>query len=194
MVEVHLVGGAVPRVVRPAVDVEQQRQRALALGVADQPALHLGAVGDREVALLADEQLDVGEAAPCSVSTVSAPVARSSATISPNDVGRGERDDGGAARDREPGDDAAVAAEDAGRPGVPEVRAAAVADREQQPAVGGLDRARTRVGRAAGHHVAVEVTREVDGLAAVERDPQQAGVPEPQCPGSRRPAGSRRRR
>ena len=94
--------------------------------------------------------------------------------------GRGEGDDGGAARDREPGDHAAGAGEDRAVL-VPQVRAAAVPDREEQPAVGGLDRAGAGVGRAAGHHVAVEVAGDVDGLAAVERDPQQVGVPEPQA-------------
>jgi hypothetical protein len=59
---------------------------------------------------------------------------------------------------------------------VPQVRAAAVPDREEQPAVLGLDGERAGVRRTAGHHVAVEVTGDVDGLAAVERDPQELGV------------------
>ena len=175
VVEVHLVGGGVPGVVRSAVDVEQEGQRTLALRVADQPGLDLGAVGDREGALLRDEQLEVV------VAVVGQHRLRAGGEVERDDLavrrGGRERHHGGAAGDREPGDDAAGAGEDRSLL-VPQVRAAAVADREEHAAVGGLDRAGAGVRRPAGHHVAVEVAGDVDRVAAVERDADQVGVPE----------------
>ena len=179
MVDVHVVGRAVPRVVRAAVHVEQQRPWPLARGVADQPGLDLGAVGDGERPLLTDEQLDVAEHRP----VLGQHGLGAGREVDGHDlaVRRGcrERHHGGAGGDRESGDHTALAG-DHGTRGVPQVGAPTVPDAEQEPAVGGLDRQRAGVGRAARHHVAVQVADEVDGSAAVERDAHQVGVPEPQ--------------
>jgi hypothetical protein len=43
------------------VDVDQERLATRARGVAQEPAMHLGAVGDLEAALLAREELDPRE-------------------------------------------------------------------------------------------------------------------------------------
>ena len=61
VVQVHLVGGVVPRVVRAAVDVDEKGPGTLLLGVADDPAVHLDAVADREGALGVRVALHVGE-------------------------------------------------------------------------------------------------------------------------------------
>ena len=70
MVQVRRVGGTVPRVVRPAVDVEQHGPGAGRIRVADQPALYGAAVGDRELPLLAKVELDVLPAGTVLASTV----------------------------------------------------------------------------------------------------------------------------
>ena len=61
VVQVHLVGGVVPGVVRAAVDVDEKGPGTLLLGVADHPAVHLDSVADREGALGVRVALHVGE-------------------------------------------------------------------------------------------------------------------------------------
>ena len=121
-------------------------------------------------------------AAPWSVRTVSSPVSRS--TSDDLAVGaRGAESDGRrSARDRKAADDPGRARDDRARlPAVErdrvQVRAPAVADAEDHgAAVAGELRRAARVCGRAGHHVAVERGGQVDRLAAVERQPQQARV------------------
>ena len=62
MVEVHLVGCTVPRVVRAAVNVEEQRLWRRRVRVAHDPAVHDRAVRDRERPLDTRIELDLGKA------------------------------------------------------------------------------------------------------------------------------------
>src|SRR5215470_2682327 len=59
VVDVDLIGGAVPRVVRSAVYIQKQWLRTRGSGVTNQPALHERAVGNRELALLTHQQFDL---------------------------------------------------------------------------------------------------------------------------------------
>ena len=182
MVEVDLVGRAVPGVVRPAVDVEQERLRPGRVRVADEPAVDDGAVGDRELALLAREALDLREGG--AVVGQDRLVARGE--VDEDDLAvrarGGEPDGHRSARDGQAADDPGRARHDRARlPAVErdrvQVRAPAVADAEDhRAAVAGELRRAARICGRAGHHVAVERGGQVDRLAAVERQPQQARV------------------
>ena len=181
VVEVDLVGRGVPGVVRAAVDVDQERQRSRALGVADQPRLHLGAVADGEGALDTLERLDVGE----SSTVLGQHGLGGRGHVDHRELavrrGRAQGDHRQVAGDREPRHDPTCAVEH--RPGVgavgghrPEVGAPALAHAEQDPTVGRLLRQPARVGRGARHHVAVQGAGEVDRDTGVERDAEQPGV------------------
>src|SRR4029077_5236792 len=61
VVEVHLVGGGVPGVVRSTVEGDEKRARAGGLGRAHQPGLDHRAVADAELPGLTPEELDLGE-------------------------------------------------------------------------------------------------------------------------------------
>ena len=117
--------------------------------------------------------------APCAVRTVSVPVARSTVTISPNDVAVASTTAAVATGDRQPGHDPVRAAEDRPRLAAVDVdrvqvRAAAVADAEQH-------------GRAV-----VDQLRQRAGVARARR-PSRCGRAARPGRSARRPAVERRR-
>ena len=168
VVEVDAVRGAVPGVVRAAVDVEQQRLRAGRCGVADHPALH-GRSRRRSRSRATDAGTSSASArlAPCSVRTVSAPDGQVDDDQLTERRRGGEHDDGACRRrptaPRRRGPRRPRPAPGRRREVEPvEVGAAAVADAEQH-AVCVVDELGQRpwVAGAAGHDVAVEPGREV---------------------------------
>ncbi len=179
VVEVHGVGGAVPRVVRAAVDVQQQRPGTAAGGIAQQPAGHDRAVGDGELPFLVGERLEVGRLvrgphfhrSPGDADRRDLPVGRRRGEHDRRRVpGDGHRRHGGSAAT---GEEPRFAS-----PGVDRVQlgVAAVAGAEQH---GGAGRPRERAGVAgtARHDVPVQRRRQIDGFPAVQGNSQQPEVP-----------------
>ena len=101
VVEVPVVDCAVPRVVRPAVDVEEKRRRRGSVRVANEPPVHDGAVRDRELALLADEDVELRS----TLAVLGAHRLRTRREVEDDDLAerrrRHEHDRGGPARDGE---------------------------------------------------------------------------------------------
>jgi hypothetical protein len=182
VVEVDRVGGAVPGVVRPAVDVEQERLRRGRVRVAHQPAVDDRPVRDRELTLLPREQLDllgIGAVGGADIHPVPGQVDDGDLPERGRrrDHHRGQgADDRGSAHDRARLGDERPRLSTLERNGV-QMRATVIADAEHDvPPVAGDLWESARIAGAAGHHVAVERRREVHRLAVLERDAQEVRV------------------